>query len=89
MKTILKILLVISAAVSIIIFAVWFGLEFHDYSETAVYSENNFICAMQYVKTGLWGVSMAISPVWCLGAIVMTVKLLFPTVKLLNHDRPS
>ena len=79
---VLKFLFIPCIALVVIIFAVWSGLSFHDYESNIVYSEKNFIRAMQYVSVGLWGLSMALSPVWVIAVIALSIKLLFPDIKL-------
>lgn len=77
----LKILLVISVSAVVIVFAVWSGLEFHDYEQAIVYSDKNLIRALQYFSVGAWGVITVVSPAWVLGAILATVKIVFPNTK--------
>lgn len=81
MKTILKIIIIISYLIAIVVFAVWWGLEFREYSDNIVYSDNNLFRSVQHVIEVGWGLSMATSPVWTFGSVVLLVRYLFPNIK--------
>lgn len=81
MKTILKVILIISYLIAIVVFAVWWGIEFREYSDNIVYSDNNLFRSVQHVTEVAWGLSMATSPVWTFGSVVLLVRYLFPSLK--------
>jgi hypothetical protein len=54
------------------------GCEFHDYKW--VWSESNLILSGQYLLNMLWGIVFVTSPVWWLGATILSGKLLLPKI---------
>lgn len=65
-------------SVSVGWFAFWLGIEFHDYKW--IWSENNAVLAGQYLLNALWGIAFCTSPLWWLGATMLSAKMLFTKI---------